>query len=97
MRWRVAQPATHRAGGVGQAQERDHVVLVDAVARDSDRADQSAIAVDRHRTRENLDPILQPVLAADYVRLECATLRGVGSADAKQIIEVLGDIADDQR
>src|SRR5258706_426106 len=43
--------------GVVQAQEGDHVVLVDAIAGDADRADDGRAAVDRHAAGKDLRAI----------------------------------------
>src|SRR5690606_41035568 len=57
----IAEPAEPRAGVV-QAEEADHVVLVDAVTRYAKPADELAAAIDRHGTGKDLDAVLEPVL-----------------------------------
>ena len=46
-----------RAPALCEPEEGDHVVLVHAVARDADRADQLPAAIDRHAAREDLDAV----------------------------------------
>ena len=41
-------------------EQRNHVVLIDAITGHPDTADQDVTAVDRHRTREDLDSIADP-------------------------------------
>src|SRR5262249_51520818 len=43
--------------GVGEREKRDHVVLVDAVARDADRSDERARAVHRQAAGKDLDAV----------------------------------------
>src|SRR6185436_21021665 len=56
---RVADRA-ERLASVVQAEERDHVVLIDAVARDADCTDERAAAIDRHAAREDLQSVAEP-------------------------------------
>ena len=76
-----------------QAQERDHVVLVDAVARDADAADQRAAAIDRHAAGEDLDAVLQPVLAGRGVGQVGAARRRVGRRAPVTKPQVLDEVA----
>src|SRR4051812_49434025 len=56
---RVADRAAERLTCIVQAEERDHVVLVDAVARHADRADERAAAKNRHAAREDLQTVAE--------------------------------------
>ena len=49
-------------------EERDHVILINAVARNADAANNPAATIDRHATRENLQAVLQPVLTRHNLR-----------------------------
>ena len=60
-RRRVVDGAQRQAGVV-QAKERDHVVLIDAVAGDAYSADESSAAVDGNAAGENLNAVGQAEL-----------------------------------
>src|SRR5262245_54522245 len=53
----IADRAAERLTGVVQAEERDHVVLIDAVARYADRTDECVAAEDRHAAGEDLQTV----------------------------------------
>ena len=57
-----------------QAEKSDHVVLIDAVARNADAADQLRAAIDRHAARKNLCTVGQ--------------LRN-GAGDGKTVVEAI--------
>ncbi|ABQ66596.1 hypothetical protein Swit_0225 [Rhizorhabdus wittichii RW1] len=83
---------------VMEAQEGDHVVLVDAVAGHADAADQLVAAIDRHRSGEDLHAVLQAVLGrAGNVGQEGAALARVGGRGAQHEAEMLGQVVEDQR
>ena len=56
--WRVTDTIAENFACVGQAKEGHHVILIDAVAGNSDGADELRIPVDWKSARENLDSIL---------------------------------------
>ena len=45
---------------VVQSEERDHVVLIDAITRNTDAADERVAAVDRHAARKDLNAVGNP-------------------------------------
>ena len=78
-------------------EERDHVILINAVARNADAANNPAATIDRHATRENLQAVLQPVLTRHNLRKRGANRGRVSGRRACDEGKVLADIADDQR
>src|ERR1700693_788605 len=55
--WRLIHRAAERLTRTLQTQEGDHVLLIHAVARDSNRSDQGRAAIDRHAARKDLQTI----------------------------------------
>src|SRR3546814_10660407 len=62
-----------------EAKEADHVVLVDAVARDADAANQLRATIDGHGAGEDLDAGFQRVLPWRHVGRLGAAPRRVGA------------------
>src|SRR5690606_3815763 len=77
-------------------EEADHVVLVDPVARDTEPSDELSAAIDRDRTGENLDAVLQSVLPRRDLGQRGAAWRRVGRRGAGDKREVLGEIAENE-
>src|SRR3546814_15901069 len=80
-----------------RAEEAYHVILVDAVARYTDAADEPVAAIDGDRSRKDLNAVLQPVLPRRDIGQRRAALRRVGGAGARHEAEMLAEIADNQR
>src|SRR3546814_7907052 len=77
---RIADAADARAA-VMRAEEAYHVILVDAVARYTDAADEPVAAIDGDRSRKDLNAVLQPVLPRRDIGQRRAALRRVGRSE----------------
>src|SRR5438876_3522256 len=56
----VADARGEQLAGIGKPEKGDHVILIDAVAGDADRAHQLAAAINRHASRKDLNAVLEP-------------------------------------
>src|SRR3546814_2892243 len=75
--------ATDARAAIMRAEEADHIVLVDAVARHADATDEPPAAIDGHRSGKDLDAVLQPVPPRRDVGQRRAARRRVGRAGAR--------------
>src|SRR5207302_5639148 len=60
---RVGDRGIQDLASVGEAEERNHSVLIDTVAGYADRAHQLTAAIDGHASWKNLYAVLQPRIA----------------------------------
>src|SRR5690606_17259733 len=89
--------SAHPQAAVMQAEEADHIVLIDAVPRHTEATDKLIAAVDRHRSGEDLQSVRQPLLPRACIRQVRAALRGVGGRSTRHETQMLREIAQNQR
>src|SRR3974390_1592084 len=53
----IADAGAERAAGAARPEERDHVVLIHAIAGDTDTADENAVAIDRDPARADVEAV----------------------------------------
>src|SRR5690606_5155371 len=80
-----------------QAEEADHIVLIDPVTGHAKAANQLIAAIYRHAAGKNLDPVFQPVLPRRDIRRIRAAHRCIGRRRPGNKGQMLPQIGEDQR